>query len=177
MKQGHYFLACAAVLALILVLPMQETHAQTKIELGPSVGYEINAWEAVSAGADARIHLASLPVSINPTFEYYFVGDQGLGDDVSYTVFQLSANAIYEFDIENDALTPYAGAGLGYTRASVSADSEYGSFSLGGSDVGLNLLGGATFQTGNLKPFVQGKFTLSDGNLFGISGGLLFSLQ
>jgi hypothetical protein len=55
-------------------------------------------------------------------------------------------------------------------------DTGFGSFSASTTDVGLNLIGGAKFETGSLQPFAQAKINVGgDFTLFNIMGGLLFS--
>lgn len=149
------------LLALAAALCAPSGHAQTQIELGPRVGFEVSDIEELFVGADARISTASLPVQINPTFDYYFV-------DGDVTFIQLTGNALYAFDIDNQAFTPYAGGGVSYIRASVSGFSN--------SDVGLNLLGGAKFGVSNLQLFAQGEFVLGDADPAKLTAGVLFIL-
>ena len=156
--------------ALFLLVPAQDAQAQTSIQVGPRIGIDVGDASDLGGdffiGADGRIASESLPVIINPAFDYYFVDADGV------SLFTLDANALYQFGVDNQAFTPYAGGGLGYVRTSVDAG-PFGD--VGGSDIGLNLVGGAEFETGNLKPFVQAKVTLGDFTLFNIMGGVLFS--
>jgi opacity protein-like surface antigen len=152
---------------LFLAFGIQTATAQIGIRIGPRVGYEIDDLNDLFVGADVRLDVATLPVIINPTLDYYFV------DADNVNLFQLSINALYTFGINNAVFTPYAGAGVGITRVSV--DSEFGDAS--NTDVGLNIVGGAEFGFGNLRPFVQAQLTLDGENdLTTIAGGLLFSL-
>lgn len=166
------------LLALVLLVTPQQAEAQTTVELGPRLGFDLGDLEELFIGADARIASDALPVLINPSFDYYFVSSGVEGVDVS--AFTIDVNALYEFGVDNEAFTPYAGGGLGIVRFSSSVDDSPfggGGISASTTDVGLNLVGGAKFETGNLQPFAQAKINVGgDFTLFGLMGGLLFSL-
>lgn len=152
-------------LLLILAISTERVEAQTSFELGPKIGYEVDDLESIFIGADARIGMAALPVTINPYFDYYFL------DIDNVSLFQLGANALYEFGIANQMFTPYAGAGLAISRFSYDVsgvDSE--------TEMGLNLLFGSTFGFGQMRPFVQAQITVGDADFFSVAGGLLFRL-
>lgn len=157
--------------ALFLLVGLNDAHAQATIEVGPRAGFDVGGdVEELFIGADGRIGLASLPVLLNPAFDYYFTED-------NLTVFQFSANALYEFGIDNQMFTPYAGAGIGFTRVSIDTDvGDFFGFDTSSTETGINLIGGAQFETGNLKPYVQAQITLGDIDLFTIGGGLLFGV-
>lgn len=168
-------LASTAALFFFAAVPLL-SHAQTDedggaFEVGPRLTLSIgdisdNFDGTVALGADARYHFAEFPVSASGAFDFYFADD-------NVTVYTLDFNALYR--IETDAsFSPYAGAGLGFTDVSVDTETQFGSF--GGSDTGLNLVGGAKFEAGSLKPFAQAQITLGDLTRIGITGGLLFSL-
>ena len=173
------FLLFLAFLVLFL-LPV-EAQAQTQFQLGPRIGIDVGDVEELFIGADARIDAESLPVTINPTFDFYFTDDP-------LTFWGLSANALYPFGVDNEAFTPYAGAGLGLYRTSVDdqeVDTPFGDVTVeGGSstDVGLNLLFGAEFAVNrSFVPFVEAQYSpvFTEGettNLFNVKAGLLFGL-
>lgn len=156
----------ALTLFACMALPAQ---AQTSIQLGPRIGYEIDDVEDLFIGADARITIGALPVQINPTFDYYLV-DEIEGAD--YSLWQLSVNALYNFGFNNAVFTPYAGVGIGFTRSSV----DVAGFESSSTDTGFNLVGGARFGSGALQPFVQAQLTFGDAELTTIGGGVLFRL-
>ena len=120
----------------------------------------------VALGGDARYKPSSFPVGGSAAFDFYFAGD-------NFTVYTLDFNALYPIETEA-AFSPYVGAGIGYTNVSIDTDTQLGSF--GGSDTGINLVGGAEFEVGSLQPFAQAQITLGNLTRFGITGGLLFSL-
>ncbi|WP_022836352.1 outer membrane beta-barrel protein [Salisaeta longa] len=166
----RYLSTGLSVLAVLLLLLPASATAQTTVEVGPRLGISLGDAADIGGdiflGADARISSASLPVVINPAFDYYFVSTDGV------SLFNVSLNALYEFTGSDQVFTPYAGGGLGIVRTSFDA----GSFGTGSdTDIGLNLVGGAKFQTGSLQPFVQAKAKVGgDVSLFNIMGGLLF---
>lgn len=159
--------ALLLLFSLLVLGGLQETYAQTSIDIGPRLGFDIAGdVEEFFVGADARIGVGSLPVLLNGTFDFYFVDN--------YDFWQFSANALYEFGVDNQAFTPYAGAGIGISR--YSTDFGVGGPEESNSDVGLNVIGGAIFEVGSLRPFTQAQITFGDYDLFTICGGLLFTI-
>ena len=169
----------------LLILALTSTNAvraQTQFAVGPRLGFELDSYDAFFVGADVRISTPSLPVVFNPTLDYYFLDKDDYlprlsGVDFSVTFVQLGLNAIYEFVLEDQPFTPYAGAGLAITRVSVSADvAGIGSESEGDNEGGLNLFGGIVFESENFRPFIQAQATGgSDADFLSVIGGVLFS--
>jgi hypothetical protein len=153
----------AAAFAIVSFLP-QNANAQA-FEIGPRIGYEVDDWDALSLGVDARLGVGALPIRINPYFDYYFVDDIG---NLDHSLVQLGINALYEFGVANQAFTPYAGAGLAVSRRSVGDATN--------TEPGLNLLFGSRFGFGSIRPFVQGNVTIGDYDFFSVQGGLLFPI-
>ena len=149
---------------------LEQTQAQTQIELGPRLGFDIAGdVEEFFIGVDSRFTLSSFPVILNGAFDYYFVDN--------FDFWQLSANALYEFGVNNKSFTPYAGAGLSITHLSLDLDlGQFGGANASSTDLGLNIIGGTTFGVGNLKSFAQAQITFGDVDLFSIAGGILFSI-
>ena len=157
-------------------------HAQTQFAVGPRLGFELDSYDAFFVGADVRISTPNLPVVLNPTLDYYLIDKDDYlprlsGVDFSITFLQLGLNAIYEFVLEDQPFTPYAGAGVAITRVSVSADVEgLGSDSEGDNEGGLNLFGGVVFESESFRPFIQAQATVgSDADFLSVIGGVLFS--
>jgi hypothetical protein len=111
-------------------------------------------------------------VIINPTFDYYFVGEDR-------TLWSLAGNLLYPFGTEDRSLTFYAGVGLGMYRFSAEGDASNGPFRDGTTDVGANFLFGTMVSSAAFTPFAELQYTpiFSDGSpsLFGIRGGILIS--
>lgn len=185
----------ATAFLLAFALPM-ETLAQEEIRVAPRLGIDFGDVQFNSQtlflGADARVETEALPVVINPTFDYYFVGSQtiqagtGAAQEVGSSFFSLSANGLYPFTIDNPSFAPYAGAGLGIYRSAteeVTVNTAFGSQTLGGgssTDVGLNLIAGVEFPTESFTPFAEAQYTtifadVGSPDLFNLKGGVLFS--
>jgi hypothetical protein len=68
----------------------------------------------------------------------------------------------------------YVGAGLNYANYDVDCEiCDAFDVDTGGSDIGLNLLGGWNF-SGSKGPFVQAKIVLGGGEQFVVTGGIRF---
>jgi len=159
--------------------------AQTSVELGPRLGIPVgdisDAGGNLFLGADARIETDALPVVLNPSLDFYFMDDLNLGGtSVSQSVVTLDLNALYEFGVDNEAFTPYAGGGLGFTFYSTDDATVNGTTvgtSTSDTDVALNIVGGARFPLGNVEPFAQLNAALGgDWDRLGVTGGVLFRL-
>lgn len=111
-----------------------------------------------------------LPVVANGSFDYYLTDS----DNVSYVAVDL--NALYEFGVDNQSFTPYAGGGLAITRVSFDSDNQFvGSAS--DTEIGLNLAGGLRFMLNSVQPFAQLNATLGgNAQRLGLTGGILFTL-
>ncbi|GIV58439.1 MAG: hypothetical protein KatS3mg042_1352 [Rhodothermaceae bacterium] len=166
MKRTTAFLLLTALVTCTGLLPAR---AQARIEIGPRLGVDAGGdIEEFFVGADARFHLIALPVVLNTTFDIYFV-------DGPTDFWQLGLNVLYPLNAP--ALDIYVGGGLGINRLSADADlGDFGRFDASDTSVGLNLIGGLTFNAAPLKPFAQAQITLGDVDLFTLGGGLLFSL-
>lgn len=154
--------------AVLFVVSLPSTaDAQSRIAIGPRVGIDAGDVEEPFIGADVRIGLTGSPISINPTFDYYFVDDPE-------TFWSLSTNALYRFGINNEVFAPYSGVGAGLYRTSVDGGDS-------STNLGLNALFGAEFLVGSVRPFVEAQYSpvFTDGNttsLFSVKGGLLIDL-
>jgi hypothetical protein len=96
------------------------------------------------------------------------------GTSVDQSVFTIDLNALYEFGVDNEVFTPYAGGGIGITRVSIDENLP---FREDETDVGLNVVGGARFPLESVEPFVQlNALVGGDYDRLGITGGLLISL-
>jgi hypothetical protein len=172
-------LAASLILGLGLLVPMT-AEAQTSVRIGPRLGIPVGDFAdatSIYLGADARITTDALPVVPNASFDYYFTDADG------FSLFAIDLNALYEFGVDNQVFTPYAGGGLAIARSSVDTPGvtiggqTFGGGSTSSTDVALNIVGGARFPLGSVDPFAQLNVTLGgDADRLGITGGLLFSL-
>lgn len=146
------------------------------IEIAPRIGYDLGDLEELFIGAEGRFYIEDLPVVLSPAFDYYFASSDF--EDTSLDVFGIDLNALYEFELEDNSITPYVGAGLGIIRVSASGSVEGFSVSNSSTETGINLLGGAIFNIdAPVRPFAQAKTNLgSDFTLFSLMGGVLIEL-
>lgn len=159
-----------AAVGLSFVFAPSASGQGVSFEIGPRLGADVfGDVEEIFLGADARIGIPALPVKINPTFDYYFTD--------GFDFYQFSANAL--LDITGGAMpniSPYVGAGLGISNISVDVDTPFGSISGDDSDIGINLIGGASISAGGFNPFAQVQVTLlGDLDLITVAVGTLFS--
>jgi hypothetical protein len=122
-------------------------------------------------GARAVFGLRSLfpttPLDAHVSFDYFFP-DAPAGVDVTY--WEINGNIAYRIPTTNAGFRPYAGGGLSFARASATVNNVTAS----DTDIGLNLVGGATLGRSNTKPFVEARVTLGGGDQFVITGGVRF---
>lgn len=147
------FRTTLAALAALAFVPAAAS-AQTRFEVGG--GYDFEA-EAPFVGAGARIPLTSLPITLAPHGDFYFI-DNG-------TYIQGNLDGLYSFP--GVRFSPYVGAGLGlgYIKPD-NFDSD--------TEVGLNLLAGATFSGARLNPYVQVRANVGGPETLGLSAGVIF---
>jgi opacity protein-like surface antigen len=148
----------------------------SNIGIGPRAGYDFD-WESLFIGVDARAGVPTLPVGFNVSADYFFLEDvEGFGGDFSQSLIKITLNAIYEIGIDNQVFTPYVGAGLAIARYSADVDTGFGNVDASDTDLGLNVLGGAYFGSGSLRPFAQLYITTGGGTTVGAAGGVLFTI-
>jgi hypothetical protein len=97
------------IMGIAIVPPAK---AQTDILVGPRLGLPLGDMSDLQAtlfiGAGARIVTESLPVVLNPSFDFYLFDSHEGADQ---TGFALDLNALYDFEIGNEVFKPYAGGG------------------------------------------------------------------
>lgn len=147
---------------LTLGVGVAAAQSTAPFSVAPRVGYEIDKASAASLGLGARVRLGDRPLVLNPAFDYYFV-DEGV------RLHQLQANVLYDFGVANQVFTPYTGAGVALTRQGIDGFDTLNAW-------GFNLIGGAYFGDGNLRPFVQTQITFGDADLVTVTGGVLIRL-
>ena len=150
--------SCALFAFALVVAPPAQ--AQTPWEVGPHVGVNLDNDELL-VGAVARIHLSSLPITLNPGFEFYPGFDPG-------SLFVLNFDVQYQLDAES--VEPYVGGGISWARKGAAGGSS--------SDAGLNLKGGVMFSpSSRTQPYVEAvvNFANNDEALI-FRGGFLFTI-
>src|SRR5262249_22009577 len=94
-----------AVLALLsAIAAAQPAWADVAIQAGPRVGLKVDDGE-LFVGGDVRLSFSLSPLTVNLSFDYYFVEGQ--------TLFQIGATPLYYLPISTQHLSPYVGAGMG----------------------------------------------------------------
>lgn len=149
------------ILAAFLAVDMRDAAAQNRI--GVNAGYHLDA-ERWFVGGQFRFTPATLPVTINPSVEYFL-------DVPGGSMWELDVNALYHIGrAYTTTFTPYFGGGLGVLFASPErGDSE--------TDFGLNLVAGADFGSSRIQPFVEARIQVMNGEVpVSVRGGVLFGL-
>ena len=163
---NRFSLLTASLFLIVGLIGAAPAQAQTDFRLGPRLGADFGDADALFIGADARIDTPALPVTINPTFDVYFI-DPG-------SLISISGNALYSFGVANQVFDPYAGGGLGiYRRGSDNAGSS--------TDLGLNFIFGSEFKFRGVNPFAEAQvspvfFENDTATLFSLKAGVLFEL-
>ncbi|MBN2369788.1 MAG: outer membrane beta-barrel protein [Vicinamibacteria bacterium] len=162
----RFWLRLSSVLAAVCIVASVDARAAEKTLSG---GLQVSYAEDTDLGIGVRgiYNLENVMSGMEAigSFDYFFPStEEGFDVDVSY--WELNLNVVYNINLENSSIKPYTGAGLNYAHASVEGSSE--------SDVGLNILGGAVFGTGSIKPFIEAKIEAGGGEQFIVSGGVRF---
>ena len=163
------FLSIFALGAALLLAQPLESQAQAAIDVGIRGGGDLGDVEGLFVGGEVRVSTFALPVIIAPGINYYFV-EEG-------TFLQFDANALYEFGVDNQVFTPYAGAGVGVSYANeVLVDDDDGSADFyDETDIGANILFGLFLGTGQLRPYAQVRTKLFGSiNVTTASAGVLY---
>ena len=184
--------AIPSLAALTLLLLLAAVPARAQLSLGIHGGYSPDSFSSEGIGEGARLlggqlrmGLSGLSLIVNPSFDYYYDGIDGV------RAFQFNANALIPLGSSRSGLMPYIGAGLGYTRVEqdgfismLSSVSEVPAVYTG---TGLNILGGTELGTGPVRLFGEARYTfgqhaifleedLEAGSGLAFTGGLLFKV-
>lgn len=164
MRSRSYVIAIP--LLFIAVLIVSPARADIGIQAGPRTGIELDG-QHLSVGGDVRFTFPLSPLTLNLSFDYYFIEDQ--------TLFQIGFNPLYYLPLATRHLSPYVGAGMGVTRFAF-PETSMGSDS-NGVRVGLNLIGGVRFDLPVARPFAQAMVSLGEIDLYTIGIGVLFGAE
>jgi hypothetical protein len=162
-----------ASLAVLVVLPSQ---AWGQFNVGPYLAYHDDADLGIGGFVGIPLPAIDEDLSFLASFGIFFPDDRGSRRvDVDY--WELNADGLYAFPLENTTITPWALAGINIAHGSVVVDS--GTLLPTADDdteIGVNLGGGVTFGTGPVSPFAGVKFELGGGEGAVIFGGLTFTV-
>ena len=162
-----------ATVTLMVILP---TQVSGQFSVGPFLAYHDDADLGIGGFVGIPLPAIDEDLSINPSFALFFPDHRG-NDRVDVDYWELNADGVYRFPLENTSITPWALAGINIAHGSVAVDS--GTLlptAADDTEIGLNLGGGVTFGTGPMAPFAGVKFELSGGEGAVIFGGLSFTV-
>ena len=164
MKTPRTALFALFLIALVAAPPAQ---AQTAWNLGPVLGVNLDRDELL-LGVVARVPLSSLPITLNPGFEFY-PGIDDTGGGLSRSLWVMNFDVQYQ--LEAETVEPYLGGGLSWSRAKTEGQDA-------NSDIGLNLKGGFVFNAlGSGRPYVEAALNFANSNESLIfRGGFLFTI-
>lgn len=149
---------CALFLVALVAAPPAQ--AQSPWQVGPHLGVNLDNDELL-LGAAGRLHLSSLPITLNPGFEFYPGVDPG-------SLFVLNFDVQYQLEAED--LEPYVGGGISVDRISIAGVSDW--------DAGLNIKGGVSFNPNSrTQPYVEAVLNFArDNEALIFKGGFLFTI-
>lgn len=156
-------LSISLVLAVILILTIQEVNAQTDVGVGLLFGTEVE-----TIGLDVRgIHMVTDNIAVAPDLTVFLFKER-------LDWFEVNLNANYVFDV--DAVADlYALAGLNI--AFITPDIE-GVDDDTNIEAGLNIGGGVTYPlTDFLKAFGELRLVIGDADQLVLGGGLRYNIN
>ena len=164
---------CLVAVGILFSLGVMAAPAEAQVAFGVHANYASDFDLGVGARAqsslgnfvDAESSLAALTGVLS--FDYYFP-DCG-GADCSYL--ELNGNVQYPLEM-GENFAPYVGGGLNVARASVDLG-EFGDGDASNTEIGLNALGGASFDLGGFDVFAEAKIELGGGEQFVLTFGTL----
>ena len=174
MQVRGFVVGASVALGLILVASSADAQAQTSgTRFGIEAAFATNNDVGIGAGAFVKFHLAEVSehaITGRVAFDYYFPSSTGLYGS-GYKYWELAADALLDI-VAKGTTKPYVGAGITYAHSSFSCT---GCVGVGGSNTGLDIVGGLNFMADRkLMPFVEAKIELSSGSEFIIKGGIHF---
>jgi hypothetical protein len=165
-------LASAVMVALVAI----PSEAFSQVRAGPFAAFHDDADFGIGAFVNFAVPEIHENLAFSGDFGIFFPGDGGY-DEVDVDYWELNANGLFRFPIESTSVSPWALAGLNIAHGSVGVDfGELGSGSGSDTEIGVNLGGGVTFNTGSLQPFAGAKVELGGGEGAVIFGGLVFDI-
>lgn len=165
------------LLALFLTAVVFATpRAEAQFSFLPYGGYDFDAGDPlVGVGVEVLLFPETAPggIALRPSAEYYFAADESRGGlRISRERMQFNADVIAHLTSPANRIGFFAGLGLGLHYLSLEQLGDSSS----STDLGLNILGGADYDTGFLNPFLQGRITREEGRtLATLLGGVRLS--
>lgn len=175
-------LGSSAALGLALVAPAA-AHAQAQTS-GTRFGVEAAYGDhhiGFGVGAFVKFHLAEISehaITGRATFDYFFPSNSFCGGfaDCGYKYWEVSGDGLFDIANASSNVKPYVGAGVTYAHSGFSSSyCDLPGVDCGGSDVGLDILGGINFMANaKMMPFVEVKLDLRSGGAIIFKGGIHF---
>jgi hypothetical protein len=161
-----------ATVALFVLLPSQ---AWGQFQVGPYLAYHDDA--DLGIGGFVGIPLPDIDENLSFVADFgFFFPDHHGSERVDADYWELNADGLYRFPLENTSLTPWALAGINIAHWSYAREREGPDPSADDTEIGLNVGGGVTFGSGPVAPFAGVKFELSGGDGAVIFGGLALTV-
>lgn len=150
----------------LLVMASGPAWADPGVRIGPRAGVALRDDADPYVGVDLRLSFPLSPLTINPTFEYFF--------DEKTTLYQVSVNALYYLPVPIRRVDPYVGVGVNVTSFSFKENTP--GVDDHGYRVGMNLVAGACFGLPVVSPFVQVVKEIGEFDLVSLGAGLVIAL-
>ena len=157
------------LLAVISLVFSVASHAQIRIGGFLGFGSEV---EQAGLGINGEF-IISEKVGISPNLLFYFPKKNG---PYKTSFWELNGNVNYYF-LNDQPVSVYGLAGLNITNVKVKYDAFGSDYSNSDSEFGLNLGLGANFHVGNILPFAELKYTISDFDQLVFMMGVKFPLR
>ncbi len=157
----------SAALAGVLAIATPNT-ANAQIGFVAQASYGLD-YEALGVGGGINFAIGSLTenhgIRLETTFDYFLTDDP-------LSVWEINGNLLYDLKSVQNV---YLGAGVNYANFDYDAGfCGVLGVDCGGSEVGLNVLGGYKLGGGKAAPFVQARFALGGGEQLYLTGGFRF---
>jgi len=141
----------AVLLSFFLIFAASFSYAGG-VQFGIQVDYnKFKDTEGGDPGVGARMVFGDR-FSFIGSFDYYFI-DDNLNSNVKF--YEFNGNLAFSLSVE--AVEPYFGGGVNFSRVSFD-DDVFGNSA--DSEIGINLLGGVKFETGSVQPFGEFRYVL-----------------
>ncbi len=188
-------LVSSILLLMVGLLTTQQQAQAQRVDLAPSLGFGLQVFNQVgdpgtiSVGAQSHIYIkepdpgeTGLSLILNPAIDFYLFDIEGMSG------LQLDGNVLLGFGGRTKFISPYAGLGLALTSVSGTEVAPQISDVNPGTNIGLNLIGGALFGKQSPRVFMQLRYTIGEHELhrkdnadpssgLAFNGGIIFFLR
>ena len=157
--------------------------------VGAKVGFvspEAGIGSTIGFGAVVDLGTITPEIALSGDVMYWGKSNSEFEDKYTYSQIYISGTAKYFFKTgKGSKFLPYAGAGLefviGKSKFEYSgpyADYGHGNWSTSNSELGVHIVGGAKYPLDKGKYlFAEARYSMGGFNMFGIFGGIVFSMK